>query len=83
MNREQILPLYDQQERKNSEHPSYRREVAEGVVRSVSKFPNRLSYIIYSQLTEKTADSAIQNQIDYFTANGGPGFDWKNPNFKK
>lgn len=77
MKREEILALYDEQERKNSEHPSYRREVADGVVRSVSKFPKRLSYIIYSQLTEKTADAAIQAQIDYFAANGGRGFEWK------
>ena len=77
MNREEILALYDVQERKNSEHPSYRREVADGVVRSVSNNPKRLSFIIYSELTAETADSAIQNQIDYFAAHGGPGFEWK------
>ena len=77
MNPEQILALYDEQERKNSEHPCYRREVADGVVRSVSKFPQRSNYVIYSQLTEKTADAAIQAQIDYFAANGSRRFEWK------
>lgn len=77
MNQEQILALYDEQERKYSEHPSYRREVADGVVRSVSKNPTRQSYVIYSELTEETADSAIQAQIDYFAANVGRGFEWK------
>lgn len=77
MNREQILALYDEQERKNSAHPSYRREVADGVVRSVSKNPRRLSFIIYSQLTEETADAAIQAQLDYFAASGSYGFEWK------
>jgi hypothetical protein len=77
MNREEILALYDDHERKNSEHPSYRREVVEGVVRSVSKNPRRLSFIIYSELTEKTADAAIHSQIAYFAADGGYGFEWK------
>ncbi|MBK7896666.1 MAG: hypothetical protein WAS33_19625 [Candidatus Promineifilaceae bacterium] len=77
MNREQILALYDEQERKNSEHPSYRREVADGVVRSISKNPSRLSFIIYSQLTAETADAAIQAQLDYFAASGSLGFEWK------
>ncbi|WP_420642196.1 GNAT family N-acetyltransferase [Candidatus Leptofilum sp.] len=77
MNREEIMALYDVEERENSEHPSYLREVADGVVRSISKNPSRLSFIIYSQLTTETADAAIQAQLDYFQASGGYGFEWK------
>ena len=77
MNREEILALYDEQERKNSEAPSYLREVDGGVVRHVSKNPKRLSFVIYSQFTEKTANAAIQRQLDFFAASGGYGFEWK------
>lgn len=77
MNREKILNLYDEQERKNSEFPSYRREVADGVVRSVTQNPSRLSFVLYSELSEETADAAIQAQLDYFAAQGGYGFEWK------
>ena len=77
MNREEILALYDEQERKNSEHPAYRREVESGVVRSVSKDPSRLSFIIHSQLSAETANDAIQRQIEYFATKGGYGFEWK------
>ena len=77
MNREAILALYDVQERQNSESPSYLRQVDGPIVRHVSKNPKRLSFIIYSQITAKTADAAIQAQLDYFAANGGYGFEWK------
>ena len=77
MNREQILALYNEQERKNSQAPSYVREVDGPIVRHVSRNSQRLSFVIYSELTAETADSAIQAQLDYFTAQGGYGFEWK------
>ncbi len=77
MNREEILALYDKQERQNSQHPSYLREVDGGVVRHVSKNPARLSFVIFSQLTAESANAAIQTQLDYFVASGSYGFEWK------
>lgn len=77
MNREEILALYNLQERKNSEHPSYVRQAVDGVVRSVSKNPARLSFVIYSELTAETADAAIEDQMDFFAASGSYGFEWK------
>ncbi|MDX1414144.1 MAG: GNAT family N-acetyltransferase [Candidatus Promineifilaceae bacterium] len=78
MNTEEILTLYDDQERKNSTHPSYRREEAGPVVRHVSKDPSRLSFIIYTDLNEDNADKAIREQIDWYqTEVSGYGFEWK------
>lgn len=77
MNRKEILALYDDHERKNSEHPSYRREEDGGIVRHISKNPARLSFITYTRLTEETADAVIQAQLDYFAASGSYGFEWK------
>jgi hypothetical protein len=74
MNREEILALYDEQERKNSSHPSYIREVDGKIVRHVSKERKQLSFVIYSDLT---ADVTIQDQLNQFQANGGAGFEWK------
>jgi GNAT superfamily N-acetyltransferase len=73
-----ILRLYDQQERINGSHPSYRREAAEGVVRAVSHEPDRLSFIIYSDLTADNADRIIQEQIAWYHREvNGPGLEWK------
>lgn len=77
MDIEQVLALYDVQERRGGEHPSYRRETTPEVVRYVSRDPSRLSFITYSLLTADNADQIIQREIDYFQANGGLGFEWK------
>ncbi|VAW33706.1 hypothetical protein MNBD_CHLOROFLEXI01-1138 [hydrothermal vent metagenome] len=55
MNREEILALYDEQERKNNSQPSHIREVAGKVVRHVSKEPAQLSFVTYSDLTAVVA----------------------------
>ncbi len=73
----EILALYDEQERKYSEHPSYVREATPEVVRAVSKRLERLSFVIYSQLNETNADRVIAEQIARFQAWGGYGFEWK------
>lgn len=77
MNVTEILALYDEQERKNGEHPSYVREVTPEVVRAVSKQPERLSFVIYSKLNEANADQVIAAQIARFQEWGGYGFEWK------
>jgi GNAT superfamily N-acetyltransferase len=78
MNTKEILALYDEQERKNGSHPQYEREVAGPVVRHVSRIPSRLSFIIYSDLTETNADQVIRKQIEWYRGEvNGYGFEWK------
>ena len=70
--------LFDDQERKNSVHPSYRRETAPGVVRHVSADPTRLSFIIHSDLTAANADQVIQDQVEWYKEQvNGAGLEWK------
>ncbi len=77
MNTDEILALYDEQERKGGEHPSYQREETPEVVRQVSHNRERLSFVIYSQLTSQNADRVIAEQVARFQAWGGYGFEWK------
>jgi len=74
----EILALYDEEERRLSEHPSYRREVAGQVVRHVNRDPNRLSFITYSDLSVENADEVIREQIRWYEDEvKGYGFEWK------
>ena len=77
MRREEILALYDEQERRQGEHPSYRREVLPEVVRAIAHRPERYSFIIYSKLNEENADAIIQRELDYYRSTGGAGLEWK------
>ena len=77
MNTQEILALYDEQERVRSEQPSYRREVTAEVVRSIAQQPERHSFINYSRLNEANADAVIQRELDYYRGQGGAGLEWK------
>lgn len=77
MNTQEILALFDQQERYQNIHPSYQREAVPGIVRHVSRDPGRFSLIIYSALTAVTADPIIQEQIAFCQTWGGAGLEWK------
>lgn len=78
MNKNEVLRLYDEQERRSSVHPSYRRETAVGIVRHVHPDPARLSFIIYTDLTAANADQIIQVQMDWYKAEvNGAGLEWK------
>lgn len=77
MNTTEILALYDIDERKNAEHPSYQREVTPELTRHVSKDKTRLSFITYSTLTAENADAIIQREIDFYQQRGHYGFEWK------
>jgi hypothetical protein len=77
MNVEEILALYDEQERKQGDHPSYQREVLPEVVRHIARRPERYSFVIYSQLTAGNADAIIQRELDYYRSTGGAGLEWK------
>ncbi len=76
MNTNDILALFDAQERRTAVPPMYIREESDGVVRYVSRQPERLSLVAYSDLTAVTADAAIQAQIDRFRALNRPRFEW-------
>ncbi len=78
MKKSDILQLYDEQERRNSMHPSYQRETAAGVVRHVNLDPTRLSFISHSELTTANADQIIQEQIRWYREQvNGAGLEWK------
>ncbi|HUM69262.1 MAG TPA: GNAT family N-acetyltransferase, partial [Chloroflexota bacterium] len=77
MNVTEILALYDEQERRSAEHPSYKLEVTPEVVRQVSYDRSRLSFVIYSKLNGANADRVIAEQIARFQEWGGYGFEWK------
>ncbi len=78
MNTTEILRLYDEQERKNGTHPSYRRETVPGVVRHVHVDSSRLSSIIHSDLTAANADQIIQEQISWYKEHvNGAGLEWE------
>jgi hypothetical protein len=77
MERQEILALYDQQERRQGEHPSYQREVMPEVVRAIAHRPERYSFIIYSCLTADNADAIIQREQAYYRSTGGAGIEWK------
>ena len=77
MNKQEILALYDEQERIGGEHPSYRREVTPEVVWAIAHRPERYSFVIYSRLNEQNADAVIQEVLDAYRSTGGAGLEWK------
>lgn len=76
MNKSQIVALYDQDQRKDVEHPDMRREVTPNVVRYIDNSDIREGIISYSQLNEANAEATIREQVSYFESIG-QGFEWK------
>lgn len=72
-----ILALYDEQERRLSHHPSYRREETAEVVRHIHSGKTRRSFVIYSDLTAVNADDIIAREVAHYQAVGGAGLEWK------
>ena len=72
----ELIRIYDQDQRRDLVDPRYRREVDGNVVRAVPLTSGRQGYITYAQLDEKTAEAAIREQIEYFTRLG-IDFEWK------
>jgi GNAT superfamily N-acetyltransferase len=62
---EELLRLFDQQQRIDMEYPGVRKDVLLGVVRFVRPAPG-MSFILYSHLDDRTADQAIDEQVAYF-----------------
>ena len=72
---EEILALFDAQERRNLTFPDMQRDVCSHVVRYVGT-PSNPSFVLYSHLNEANAAAAIQEQIDFFSQRRQP-FEWK------
>lgn len=74
MDRQEILTLYDKQQRIEIAYPDARKEVLPEVVRFVRPAP-AMSWVAYSRLDEANADVVIREQVDYFSQMNRP-FSW-------
>ena len=75
MDIEAVLALYDREQRREIEFPGMTRQASDRVVRYVRPQPG-MSFVLYSDLDEATADAVIDEQLAYFRANGLK-FEWK------
>lgn len=77
MTPEEILPYYDEDERRTATMPGMRREVDGRVVRLIHEIEvETRNFVIYSDLDERTAEAAVQRQAAYFRTLGRP-VEWK------
>ena len=84
MNAQEVLALFNREQRFEIEYPGMRKDVLPdeaqpNCIRFVRPAPG-MSYITYSQLDEANADAMIQEQIAYFTHIDQP-FTWKVYNY--
>ena len=63
-------------ERKTMPLPGYRLDAIEGLTRHTPVAPDIDGIVMFSELTESAIDSAIQEQVAYFSTVGRP-FEWK------
>jgi hypothetical protein len=70
-----VLALYDLDQRREIKFPDMDRQAFPHLVRYVRPAPG-MSFVLYSDLDEATADTAIDEQVAYFSANRQP-FEWK------
>jgi len=75
MDLQAVLRLFDRDERQAIDFPDMTKEVSPHVVRFVRPAPG-MSFILYSDLDETTADAVIDEQVAYFTRLGC-SFSWK------
>ncbi len=75
MDTQEILALFDKEQRIEIDYPDMEKEVLPRIVRFVRPAPG-MSFVLYSHLDEENVDAAIQEQIAYFSANNQP-FEWK------
>ena len=76
MDREQIIALYDQDQRWAVRYPDSRREAASHIVRHVSTAKDGEGVVIYSRLDGTNVEAAIDEQVAYFERLG-QDFEWK------
>jgi GNAT superfamily N-acetyltransferase len=75
MDIQEVLALYDQEQRRDIEYPDARREVVPPVVRGIDHY-GQDSFVIYTQLEGQDVDRVIDEQIHYFETLGH-NFEWK------
>ena len=75
MNIQEVLALYDREQRREIEYPGMTREERPGLVRYVRPAPG-MSFVLYSELDEASVEAAIDEQLAYFAAHNQP-FEWK------
>ena len=76
MNSQQLLSLYDKEQRIEVEYPDLRKEDAGETIRFVGQPRPNHNFILYSHLNEDNADAIIEREIAYFDGIGHP-FEWK------
>lgn len=76
MNRQQIINLYDQDQRWEVRYPDSRREATPYVVRHVSTADGGKGVVIHSRLDVSNAEAVIDEQVAYFERLG-QDFEWK------
>ena len=75
MDTQELLALYDKEQRIEIEYPDMRKEVLPHVTRFVRDAPG-MNFILYSRLDDTDVDAVIQEQIAYFAPMDQP-FEWK------
>ena len=75
LNVQEVLPLFDRDQRRDIEYPGLKREVLPHLVRNLRPPPG-VSFIQYCDLDEATADAAIDAEMAYF-GRLGQRFEWK------
>lgn len=77
MNREEMLVLFDKEQRREVEFIGFAREATPEVVRLIDRQAERGdSMVVYSRLTAANADEVIEAEIAYFESIGH-NFEWK------
>lgn len=75
VNVQEVLALYDEQQRIAIEYPEARKETLPGLVRFVRPAPG-MNFVSYSRLAAADLDAAIAEQVAFFRPLGQP-FSWK------
>ncbi len=75
MNIQDLIPLFDQDQRINIEYPDMRKDVLPYLTRFVRPAPG-MSFILHSRLNEQNANAVIAEQMAYF-AEINQAFNWK------
>jgi GNAT superfamily N-acetyltransferase len=77
MEQDELLALFDREQRQELTYPGFRREALPDLVRMTPlKAPYDEGAVVYSRLSETGADAAIAAQIAYFEGLGY-GLEWK------
>jgi GNAT superfamily N-acetyltransferase len=75
VDKDELLKIFDREQRIEVDFPGVRREVGERVIRTFS-MDERFGFIPYSSVDETNVDAEIEAQIAYFSALG-VAFEWK------